>query len=514
MTEHSNEIHAPRLFKASCLSLISTSVAFGVITSMMGDFKDVFALSNAEAGWIGGAALWGFTISIFVFGPLVDAIGMKKLMRFSFLCHLAGPLVMIFANSFRTLFAGALIIALANGTVEALCNPLVATIYPDKKTEKLNQFHVWFPGGIVIGGLLSFFIAKVSADTWTSMPLAAWQLKLALILIPTVIYGVLFAGQKFPVTERVKSGLSFGDMVKETFFRPMFIVLFIAMSLTATLELGPGRWMNEVMKSAMNFAGPNAGILVLVYGSGLMAVLRFFAGHAIAKFSPTGLLTFSAILSGIGLMALTFASGALAILVSATAFYVGVCYFWPTMLGVTAERVPKGGSLALAMLGGWGMAVVGLVAVPIMGMIADGYGHTRLPEAETRVCVVQGAASIALVSESENPKALAQAKDIVALVCSASDDLPKGDTAKALRAIAKYVPDSIAGLQAKEILTPADSYGGIMSFRWVASLAVVLTVIFGVMYAKDKARGGYKAESITAAADPEPAQDTEESQDA
>ena len=140
MTEQSsNEIHAPRLFNASCLSLISTSVAFGVITSMMGDFKDVFALSNAEAGWIGGAALWGFTISIFIFGPLVDAIGMKKLMRFSFICHLAGPLVMIFANSFWTLFAGALIIALANGTVEAVCNPLVATIYPNKKTEKLNQ---------------------------------------------------------------------------------------------------------------------------------------------------------------------------------------------------------------------------------------------------------------------------------------------------------------------------------------------------------------------------------------
>lgn len=485
------------------MSLISTSVAFGVITSMMGDFKEVFALDNAEAGWIGGAALWGFTISIFILGPLVDAIGMRRLMRFSLVCHLVGPIIMILANGFWALFVGALVIALANGTVEAVCNPLVATIYPDRKTEKLNQFHVWFPGGIVIGGLLSFFIDKISPQFWSSMPLASWQVKLALILVPSVIYGIAFAGQNFPVTERVKSGLSFGDMVKETFFRPMFIVLFIAMSITATLELGPGRWMGEVMSKAMAFAGGNAGILVLVYGSGLMAILRFFAGHAIARFSPTGLLTFSAVLSGVGLVALTYASGPLLIFVSATVFYVGVCYFWPTMLGVAAERVPKGGSLALALLGGWGMAVVGLVAVPVMGMIADQQGHSKLPELGTKACITQSVVLIEAVTDEDNPKALEQAKENIQQVAStiaSGGALPKGPTSKALRAIAKYLPDSESGVKASEYLGPADTHGGIVSFRCVASLSIVLIAIFGVMYARDKAQGGYKAEDITSSA--------------
>ena len=491
-----------RLFLGSCLALISTSVAFGVITSMMGDFKTVFALSNAEAGWIGGAALWGFTISIFIFGPLVDALGMRNLMRFSFLCHLVGPVIMIFAQGFWALFGGALIIALANGTVEAVCNPLVATIYPNRKAEKLNQFHVWFPGGIVIGGLLSFFIGKIAPEAWQSLAFASWQVKLALILFPTIIYGIVFAGQKFPATERVESGLSFGEMVKETFFRPLFLVLFIAMSITATLELGPGRWMGEVMKEAMKFAGSNAGILVLVYGSGLMAVLRFFAGPVIKKLSPTGLLVCSAILSGLGLAALTYASGILAVLLSATGFYVGVCYFWPTMLGVAAERIPKGGSLALALLGGWGMAVVGLIAVPVMGIIADQYGNQKLPVAQTTLCVQEGTALLQQIDNPENPKAFAVAMATVDQVnndIGSQGTLPKGETAKALRAIAKYAPDSGPGTKANELLGPADSYGGILSFRWVASLAIILTVIFGIMYLQDRAKGGYKAEKIVSA---------------
>jgi len=491
-------VNSARLFFGSCMSLVSTSVAFGVVSSLMGDFKQVFALTNTQAGWIGGATLWGFTISIFIFGPLCDAIGMGRLLRFSLLCHFVGPLMMIFAQGFGMLFAGGLIIALGNGTIEAVCNPLVTTIYPTRKTEKLSQFHVWFPGGIVIGGLLAFVIDKIYPGLW--------QVKLALILVPTVAYGIVFTGQKFPHTERVQSGISFGGMVEATFLRPLFLLLFFCMSLTASLELGPGRWMGDVMNKVMeDFAGANAGILVLVYGSGLMAVLRFFAGPVVHRLSPTGLLVCSAILAGAGLFSLTYATGAGAIFIAATLFYLGVCYFWPTMLGVASERVPKGGSLALALLGGWGMAVVGIVTVPIMGWITDTYGHDKLPAKETTAIIQQAGDLLVQIKQTGKPDAIKHIDGAIALVGEVNADikavgLPKIKTAKALRDIAKYAAGTETGKQAGELIQAADNYGGPISFRWVSALSLFLIVIFGVIFGRDLAKGGYKQEHIGAGA--------------
>ena len=515
-------VNARRLFFGSCMSLISTSVAFGVITSMMGDFKSIFLLSSEQAGWVGGAAIWGFTISIFIFGPLVDILGMRRLMRFAMLCHFVGPIIMIKASGFGMLFAGALIIALANGTVEAVCNPLVATIFPDNKTHKLNQFHVWFPGGIVIGGLLSFLIAQLGENFWASMPLAAWQFKLVLILIPTVIYGVVFTGQKFPATERVQSGLSFGDMVKATLFRPLFIVLFICMGLTASLELGPNRWMDDVMKYPLSLTrlGGNAGILILVYGSGLMAILRYCAGPIVHRLSPTGLLLFSGIMGSLGLYSLSQAEGLIMIMISATIFYIGVCYFWPTMLGTAAERIPKGGSLALALLGGWGMAIVGLITAPMMGKIGDSYVHRQLEPQQQAVTQVisQGVPVLAKVkaAATKSNDVLDSSIELVNKVNSklaAGADLPPVDTAVALRAVVEFAPkpadleknpgytleDAQVQQAAAQIIKPADNYGGKLSFRWVSSVGIVLVIVFAVMYFRDKARGGYKVEKITAA---------------
>lgn len=489
-------VNSPRLFLGSCFALISTSVAFGVITSMMGAFKSEFALSNTEAGLIGGAAIWGFTISIFVFGPLVDLLGMKRLLNFAFVAHLAGPLVMIFANGFGMLFAGGLLIAMANGTVEAVCNPLVATIYPQSKTHKLNQFHVWFPGGIVIGGLLSYAIDNVMPAGVG--PLAAWQVKLVLIFVPTIVYGLIFLGEKFPVTERVQSGLSFGDMVRAC-LRPLFIVLFVCMGLTASLELGPGRWMGEAMNAAMAFAGAGAGILVLAYGNGLMAILRYFAGHAIDRFSPTGMLLISAVLAGVGLLALSFATGVVAVIVCATIFYCGVCYFWPTMLGVAAERVPKGGALGMALLGGWGMAAVGLITAPLMGNIADHYGHRTFEVATVQQTLEQGVADL---TQRGAPAAVTAGVADTLGVVTATQELPLGVTAASLREIVKYAPEDDSGTAARSTLREADDFGGKMSFRWVSSLSIVLVIVFGWLYLRDKATGGYRAEHITEQAVP------------
>jgi MFS family permease len=509
-------VHPQRLFVASCMSLISTAVAFGVVTSFLGQLKAHFGLNNEQVGWIGGAALWGFTISIFILGPLCDALGMKTLMRIAFLTHFIGVITMITAVycpvPFWPLFIGALIIAIGNGTVEAACNPLVATIFPNDKTHKLNQFHMWFPGGIVIGGLAAFAIDTAMPDGSHN-----WQIKLAIVLIPTIVYGILFMGQKFPATERVQSGISFGGMVKETFSRPLFIILFFCMMITASLELGPGRWMGEAMTGAVKAVTglKDAGILVLVYGSVLMAVLRFFAGPVVHKLSPTGLLVVSAILAGAGLYLLTTVHTAGAIIGAATVFYFGVCYFWPTMLGTAAERVPKGGALALAILGGTGMAVVGLVTVPLMGAIADSYVKSEIPVDKTQAILTQVATSYPQIKAVTPDSDMATRGAYDNAINSAQDALktiPNLDKAKAvsalraavqagetLHAATKGAQSSEPSRQAGEIIKAADEYGSVMSFRWISASAIVLVVVFGILYLSDLAKGGYKAEKITAA---------------
>ena len=490
MTGQTNA-NAGRLFLGSCLALIATSVAFAVIGDIMGTLKNVFVLTNTQVGWIGGAALWGFTVSMIVLGPLCDALGMKRLLWFALICHLAGPLVMIFANGFTMLFVGALVLALGNGTVEAACNPLVTTLYPDNKTVKLNQFHVWFPGGIVIGGLLCFLLSQSGNNSW--------QLRLVLVMVPAIIYGILFIGQSFPATERVQSGVSFGGMWKATFMRPLFWVLFICMGITASLELGPNRWIPAILQ-----AGGMHGILVLVWITGLMAVLRNFAGPFVHRLSPPGLLCISAVLGGLGLYWLSFAESIGMAIAAATVFALGVCFFWPTMLGVVAERIPKGGALALAMMGGIGMLASGMIASPMIGSAADTYLKEKLPQAETTAVIEQIATTFPkLQAEAEGhlgedlQPGIDSANAVLAKIkADPTGTLPHPDTANALRAaISSGVDDEVVG-KAADILNPADNYGGRMSFRLIAPISIILVVVFGAMYLGDKRKGGYKAEEI------------------
>jgi len=489
-----------RLFVGSCFALISTAVAFAVVSAIIPALKAQFILSNLEVGYIAGAAIWGFTLSIYVLGPLVDALGMRTLMRFALLCHAAGPLIMILAagaggGAFWMLFFGALIIALGNGTVEAACNPLVATLYPDEKTKKLNQFHVWFPGGILIGGVASYLLMKALAEPGGD---ADWRLKLGLVFVPTVIYGILFARQAFPPTERVQSGITFEGMVKATLLRPLFLVLLLCMCITASLELGPNRWIPAVLE-----AGNIPGILVLAYISGLMAVLRFFAGPVVHRLSPTGILVGSAILSGIGLYWFSFAESTAMAFLSATVFAIGVCYFWPTMLGVVSERVPRSGALGLALMGGTGMLMVGVVTTPQMGRIADRYLHEDLPVERTRE-VLKKVVEVyppAAEAEPETIKVeILAAVEKVSEVLDAGDVLPEFKTADAMREAIKNAPSSGAARavvdELGEVLTPADFHGGRMSFRYVAPFSLVIIVGFGLIFLRDRARGGYKAESL------------------
>jgi MFS family permease len=494
------------------MALIATAVAFSVITSNMQQLGDQFELNNTQRGWIGGVTMWGFTVSIVILGPLCDALGMRFLMRFAFVCHFVGVSLMVFANGFWMLFIGGFVIALGNGTVEAACNPLTATIFPDRKTEKLNHFHMWWPGGLVLGGVAAFFIDKAMPEGTMLWQFASWQVKLALVLIPAIVYGALFTGQKFPLTERVQSGVTFGGMFKATFLRPLYMLLFFCMMLTASMELGPGRWMSQAMEKAMDFMGKSSGILVLVWISGLMAILRGRAGVVVHKLSNTGLLLVSSILGGAGLLALTYAEGPVMVGISATVFAVGVCYFWPTMLGTVAERVPKGGALALGVMGGAGMAIVGLVTAPLMGKVADDYVLRQLSQDKARACLVKLVAmpadEKAKIKEKDKEildKAIKDANDL--LTKSTGAALPLTDAAEVLRGAKKVAYDESkvdaaakqAGKtapevckEAKDMIDPLDEAGSRLSFRWVSATAIPLIIVFGALFISDRARGGHR----------------------
>lgn len=493
-------INSERLFIGSCIALIATAVAFATVGAIMGALKREFILTNAEVGYIGGAALWGFAVSQLVFAPLCDTLGMRFLLRLAFVGHLAGVLIMILAPAgFWGLFFGALVIALGNGLVEAACNPLVATLYPNEKTVRLNQFHVWFPGGILIGGIASWLLDQAG--------IGAWQLKLGLILIPTLIYGFMMLRERFPATENVQHGVGTREMFRVTFTTPLFLLLFFCMMITASTELGPNRWVPAVLE-----AGGIAGILVLAYINGLMAILRYRAGDIVHRLSPTGVLFASAIVSAIGLYWLSFAETTVMAFLSATVFALGVCYFWPTMLGVVSERVPRSGALGLGLMGAMGMAIVGLVTSPQMGAIADRYAHEELPVQET-VSLMQDVsttyAGLATEVPGEFGAEIRRAGEMAAAVVAsyqANNALPAGETANALRAIidaetaVSTTNDEVAAQQvavAKGILGPADNYGGRMSFRYIVPFTCLLIVIFGLLYWRDRKSGGYRVKHIT-----------------
>jgi len=200
-----NVPHRNQLFTASCLALLVTSLSFGIRAGILNDLGVQYHLNASELGTITATAFWGFPLAIVIGGFIVDIIGMKKLLVLAFILHLAGILLTIFAGGYWTLFLSTLLIGIANGTVEAACNPLVASLFPENKTTKLNHFHLWFPAGIVIGTLIVFFLNKIGVS---------WQIEVAIMLIPTLIYGYLFSKLKFPVTERVAAGVSNAEMYK------------------------------------------------------------------------------------------------------------------------------------------------------------------------------------------------------------------------------------------------------------------------------------------------------------
>mgnify|MGYP000669210128 CR=1 FL=1 len=355
-----------QLFVASCLALLVTSLSFGIRAGILDRLGVQFGLDKAELGTIAATAFWGFPLAVVIGGMIVDIIGMKKLLMLAFVFHLAGILLTIFAGKFGdpfwSLFISTLCIGIANGTVEAACNPLVATLYPNDKTTKLNHFHLWFPGGIVIGTLIVYFFDKAAIG---------WQIQVAMMILPALIYGFLFAKQKFPVTERVASGISTGEMYR-SLLNPLFLFMIICMFGTAITELFTGQWIQVLL----NNVSQNS-ILILTVTTGVMVIGRGLAGPVVHRLSPAGVLLGSAIFSALGLYLLGHTSGNM-LFAGALIFGIGVCYFWPTMLGFVSENLPKTGAVGINLMGGAGMFAVSIYMM-FMGSVYDSKILKHLP---------------------------------------------------------------------------------------------------------------------------------------
>ena len=424
------------LFWGCFIALITTAFAF-ITRAFLVNTPDLwpaaFGLDAVQGQELFGAGIWPFAISIIVFSLIIDNVGYKTAMIFSFVCYALYALFAFMAHgavsgvegdalakaqesAYNYLYIGSIILGLGNGTVEAFINPVVATMFQKEKTKWLNILHAGWPGGLVLGGLLTIALGDQAAEDW--------RILVYLIALPAVVFLVMLIKANFPVNERVAAGTSYKEMLAEfgaigaliaaalisgqlgqvfgwsagvtwglvavatigyglycqSIGRPILIFLCLIMMPLATTELGTDGAITGIMEEPMTAAEWHP-LWVLIYTSAIMMILRFwFAGPIVNMLTPIGLLMVSALLAIIGLFFLSTAQGLAMIFIFATLYGIGKTFFWPTMLGVVSEQCPKGGALTLNAIAGIGMLTVGIVGGPLIGAMQEGSVANTLPK--------------------------------------------------------------------------------------------------------------------------------------
>jgi MFS family permease len=517
-TEKGNQV----LFWGCFIALITTSFAFFTRMYLCDvRFGADFGIGKVTIGELKGAGVWPFAISIILFSLIIDRIGYRVAMLFSFVCYAiymvmacmaygaiqgveGDALAAAQAKGYSLLYWGSIVLGLGNGTVEAFINPVVATMFSKEKTKWLNILHAGWPGGLVIAGLITVAMADTAAT-------GDWRMVLGVIAVPAVIFVVMLLGAKFPVSEREQAGVTYREMLAEfggfgalvgfglifaqlgvvldfgigvvailtaivtalfaaytrSFGRPIMAFLIIIMMPLATTEIGTDGWISGLMEHPMKEAGFNPG-WVLIYTSAIMMVLRFFAGPIVHKLSPIGLLIISSVLAIVGLFALskTGSSGLVVIFAAATLYGVGKTFFWPTMLGVTAEQCPKGGALTLNAISGIGMIAVGVLGFPYIGALQE-----------------KTASTVLQVSDAATAQAV--------LV----------DKAYVLGGYQAIDPDKVAGITdaaAQSALAAANQAGQFDALGKMAYFPAFMLVCYIGLFLYFKSKGGYQAEELGA----------------
>lgn len=429
MDQVQTDYNRNRLFWIGVLALFTAAMLFGLRTGLLGNMRDeIYAGVPNPGELIGGAfgaAFLGNAFTLFTVSPLLDRIGIGNVLRGAAVCFVLGVVLAIGAPFIedtglsRNVFWFAMLLqGIGWGGQEAAINPMTTALYPEDKTHRLNVLHAWWPAGIVAGGLIGFVVG------WTGLP---WKLAMASALIPAIGVIVLAMGIKFPPTEREADGISFTDMMLEIFRSPGFLLWFAAMFLTASVELAPGQWVNAALSAKVGF---NA-VLVLVYVSALMFVMRHFAGPLAHRLSNPGLLWVSSLLAMVGLYMMAQAQSGLMMLAAATLWGIGVCFMWPTMMASVAERYPRGGSWFIGLIGSAGILAIYFV-LPLLGRMYD----------QAMAQAAGGEAALALLREA-------------------------GATAE---------------------LTALEAQAAPQAFEFVATFPIVLLVLFGAIWLADRVK--------------------------
>ena len=433
MSINNNEIHKKRLLWAGFVAILAAGVGFGIRGGIFANWAADFGFSGAQLGAIGGAGFTGFCFGIMIGGVVVDKIGYGKLVMAAFLFHIISAFITFGATqgqdadtAYQFLFWGMFVFALANGTLEAVANPLVATLFPENRNHYLNILHASWPLGMILGGMVGWFLGGDGG--W------GWKGQLALYLVPTLVYGVMFLGQKFPQSEASAKGLKFGEMLKDVgilgglvvsfmlylFFQgtlaPFFeagssaprmislaiglatllaigamtkfsighwliFVLFITHALVGAVELGTDGWIQNITGAILS---EQEGKMLFVFTSLVMFLLRFCA-HFIEKkagLNPISLLFICAVLGCIGLNLVSAVTAFGPALGALLVYAIGKTFFWPTMLAVVGDRFPATGAVAMSLMGGIGMMSAGLIGSPGLGYFKDRYAAEELNKAD------------------------------------------------------------------------------------------------------------------------------------
>jgi MFS family permease len=428
--------NAMRLLWAGFLAILAAGIGFGIRGGILANWAADFGFTGAQLGAIGGAGFTGFCFGIIIGGVVVDRVGYGKLVVAAFLFHVLSAFITFAAakgqsqaTAYLFLYLGTFVFALANGTLEAVANPLVSTLFPHNRTHYLNILHASWPAGLVLGGLVGWVLGEGMQ--------VGWKLQLGLFLVPTVLYGIAFFGQRFPKSEASAKGLSVGEMLREvgilgavvacfliglffkdqlgsilTFFTGnafftstawsalawatalvlvlivavktnfsvgsmLLFVLFMTHALVGAVELGTDGWIQNITG---NILTPAQGKILFVFTSLLMFSLRFCAGfiERNLKLSPIGLLVICAVLGAVGLRMVSGIATFAGAMVALAVYAIGKTFFWPTMLAVVGDRFPRTGAIAMSIMGGIGMMSAGLIGGPGLGYAKDRFTAEHL----------------------------------------------------------------------------------------------------------------------------------------
>lgn len=357
-----------RLFWIGVLALFTAAMLFALRTGLTSDMAaDVFSGVSNPGEAIGGAigaAFLGFAFTLFAASPLLDTIGIGNVLRIAGACFGLGTILAVGGSTLagpetaQSLFWFAMLIqGIGWGAMEAAINPMTTALYPEDKTHRLNVLHAWWPAGIILGGFIGFGVSTFDIP---------WRYAMASALIPAIVVIVLSIGVKFPPTERAADGISFKDMMLEIVRAPSFLIWFGAMLLTASLELGPGAWIEAALSAKVGF---NA-VLLLVYVAGLMFIMRHFAGPLAKRFSNAGLLWICSILAMVGLFLMARVQSPAMVIAATTIWGMGVSLMWPTMMASVSERYPRGGSWFIGLIGSAGALAIYFL-LPVLGRMYD-----------------------------------------------------------------------------------------------------------------------------------------------